>query len=134
MYLTRKAARNLTRIFEEKMRSIDLKSTQFSLLVALSESRGRLSISAMAEMLGMERTSLTRNLKVLEKDGLIQDSGEGSGRAKAMILSAAGEEKLQLALPIWQEAQDEFVHLLSESTGLAWSEARHVVQAIANLG
>lgn len=105
---TRMAARNVTRAYDKALRPLGLKSTQFTLLVAVRQGAPR-SISRLADFLAMERTTLTRNLQLLEKTGLIELSPEGYRRERGMSLTPAGEQLLAKALPIWRRTQDRFV-------------------------
>ena len=105
---TRMAARNVTRAYDKALRPLGLKSTQFTLLVAIHQGAPR-SVSRLADFLAMERTTLTRNLQLLEKEGHIEMSPEGYRRERGMKLTAAGEALLAKALPIWRATQDRFV-------------------------
>ena len=105
---TRMAARNVTRAYDKALRPLGLKSTQFTLLVAVRQGAPQ-SISRLADFLAMERTTLTRNLQLLEKSGLIEMSPEGYRRERGMHLTTAGEDLLAKALPIWRETQNRFV-------------------------
>lgn len=97
-------ARKITRIFDDALRPTGLRITQFTLLVAIGKGAPD-SISLLAEGLAMERTTLVRNLQLLEKDGLIKMSAEGGRRARATRLTKAGRERLAAAYPHWEKAQ-----------------------------
>lgn len=102
---TRMAARLVSRYFDDALRPLNLKNTQLSLLVALKVGAPD-SISAFADRMGIERTTLTRNLQLLDKKGLIEVGPEGYRRARAMTLLPKGQAILEKALPLWREAQD----------------------------
>lgn len=101
----RMAARKITRIFDDALRPAGLRITQFTLLVAIGKGAPD-SISLLAEWLAMERTTLVRNLQLLEKDGLIEMGPEGGRRARATRLTQAGRERLATAYPYWEKAQE----------------------------
>lgn len=101
----RRAARAITRLFDEHLRKHGLRATQFSVLVAL-ELAGPTPISALAEALGMERTTLTRSAALLEKRGWVTSGGTGDRRQRQLRLTASGRRKLISAFPAWQAAQD----------------------------
>ena len=78
----RRAARAVTNRYEDEMRALGLKATQFSLLVAAAL-RGPVNISALAELMVMDRTTLTRNLKSLQKRGLLRAVPGSDRRTRA---------------------------------------------------
>ena len=128
--MTRMAARNVTRVYDKAMKQVGLRVTQFSLLAAI-QNQVPASIKGLAENLAMERTTLLRNLKLLEKEGLVEMGPEGYRRAKAMRLTAAGEAKLKEALPIWRQAQEEVVKELGLEE---WSEAKELLERLSHVG
>jgi DNA-binding MarR family transcriptional regulator len=64
-----------------------------------------ISINALAEMMGMDRTTLTRNLGPLEKQGLVTRGTEGWRRSRALEVTKKGRSRLHQALPLWSGAQ-----------------------------
>ncbi len=109
----RRAARAVTRRYEEEMRPLGLKATQFSLLVAAAL-RGPINVSQLAELMVMDRTTLTRNLKPLQKHGLLQVIPGRDRRTRAVTLTEAGEKVLEQALPLWERAQHTVVEGLGQ--------------------
>jgi DNA-binding MarR family transcriptional regulator len=112
----RRAARQITRAYDAALRPSGLKATQFSLMTALARA-GQASITELAETLGMERTTLTRNIRPLEEKGLLKVSPEGYRRTRTLELSAPGRAKLNAALPLWEKAQTQMTQHLG-SRGL----------------
>lgn len=106
-FYMRRAARMLTRQYAETMKAAGLKSSQFSILSILSH-HGQLTISELAEKMGLERTSLSRNLRPMEKDGLISISDELEKRRRYIQLSSQGKAAYKKALPLWNKAQLQF--------------------------
>lgn len=102
---SRMAMRSVTRAYDEALRPIGLRATQFLLLVAIA-AEGAVSISALAGTMGMDRTTLTRNLGPLEKEGLIQRGGEGWRRSRALKLTTTGRSLMSRGIPLWEAAQD----------------------------
>jgi predicted transcriptional regulator len=89
------AARAVTRTYDRALRPSGLRSTQFSILVAASVAGG-IPLHRLAKILGLERTTLTRNLAAIEREGLIQIASV-DGRTRNVILSPAvprGSSKL----------------------------------------
>jgi DNA-binding MarR family transcriptional regulator len=110
----RKAARAASRAYDEALAPVGLRNTQMALL-GLLLARGDLPVSELAEQAVMERTTLTRNLAPLERDGLVT-SGPGEDRRQRIVhLTARGRSKLQAALPLWKKAQARQSRLLGSS-------------------
>ena len=111
----RKASRVVTQLYEEIMKPSGILPTQFTLLVA-SRAWGPITISSMAEALVMDRTTLTRNLKPLEREGLLSVSpGKDDQRAREVSLTSKGLKQLKQALPLWNEAQRKIRQSLGTS-------------------
>ena len=105
----RMAARSLTQMYDAYLAPAGLRATQFSILSAVAF-KEPVALGHLAELLVMDRTTLTRNLKPLERHGLVLgERAADDGRRRDLRLSAAGHELLQRALPLWHEAQSRFV-------------------------
>ena len=101
----RRRSRDLTRVFEKAMRGSGVRSTQFTLLATLIQT-GPIPTTRLADFQGLERTTLTRNLGLLVRDGFVRiDEGEDRRVRKAAI-TPAGEEAARRAFPFWKKAQD----------------------------
>ena len=114
----RKTARAVTRFFERVMAESGLHVTQFTLLQALART-GPMTLSALAERLVMDRTTLTRNLRPLIARRLVSVSPGADRRQRAVALTERGREAFAATLSSWREAQSRFVMSLGEG---AWSE------------
>ena len=101
----RRNARAITRYFEAKLRRHGLKATQFSLLASLALT-GPKPMRDLAELLGLERTTLTRNAALLERNGWIDVDPPKDRRERPLRLTASGRQKLEAAYPDWKAAQD----------------------------
>ena len=100
-FATQRAARALARRFDEVLRPVGLTSGQFSLLMALNRPEPP-TISMVAAVLAMDRTTLTANLKPLERRGLIAQKVDAVDRRnRRLILTAEGQRALAAAVPIW---------------------------------
>ena len=100
----RTAARAVTRAYDEALRPIGLRATQLAVLVAVATNNA-ISINALAEFMGMDRTTLTRNLRPLEKEGSVARGIEGWRRSRALEITKKGRSRLHQALPLWSRAQ-----------------------------
>src|SRR5688572_6047594 len=108
-----RAARTLARRFGEALRPAGLTSGQFSLLMALNQPRPP-SIGAVAGLLAIDRTTLTANLKPLERRGLVTTATDPDDRrGRRISLTRAGRAALRATLPIWQRAHKEIDRKLS---------------------
>ncbi|GAB3279866.1 MarR family winged helix-turn-helix transcriptional regulator [Parahaliea aestuarii] len=106
-YRARALARRLTRDYDEALKPLGLKITQFTVLAVIQGFQPH-SISQMAERLAMERTSLVRTLDLMARNGWITVGPEGFRRERSMQLTAEGVALLERALPIWKAAQQRF--------------------------
>lgn len=102
----RNRAQRLTRLFDEKLRPFELTINQYSLLTALILG-GPTTISDMAERLGVDRTTLTRNLALVSDRGLVTVNPGEDGRERVVTLTPKGWAVAEAALPAWKAAQAE---------------------------
>ena len=112
----RKAMRAVSQHYDKIMAPAGLRGTQFTILTVLSR-MGSLSITELANYLVMDRTTLTRNLKPLEKDGLLKIMpGLEDRRSRRIELTNAGKKAQKFAMPYWQEAQNEMIDFMGKTT------------------
>ena len=114
----RKAARIVTQAYNDALRPVDLRSTQFTLLANLVK-RGDTPLTQLAEAMVMDRTTLTRNLKPLERRQLIRIGHEKDQRVRKIGITPAGKQIFEDALPLWQEIQKQIAQGLGQQR---WSE------------
>ncbi|MCB1540978.1 MAG: MarR family transcriptional regulator [Rhodoblastus sp.] len=99
---TQRAARRLARRFDRAFKPVGLTNQQFSLLMPLSAPQPQ-SMAALADLMGMDRTTLTAALKALERRGLVEVGRDPRDRrARRLLLTDAGRAALAAALPIWR--------------------------------
>ncbi len=104
----RQAARHVTQFYDQFLAPSGLRSTQYSILARLQR-RGPMTINALAAALVMDRTTLSRNILPLQRDGLIAvGAGKADRRSKALSLTAAGIARWRSGLKGWQQAQSRF--------------------------
>lgn len=107
-FALRQAARYVTQIHERHLSPFGITPTQFAIMVTLAGSPG-LTILALSEAMVMERTTLVRALKPLQRRGFVGDTtAEHDSRALAFSLTEAGEQTLKGAATAWRAAQREF--------------------------
>lgn len=86
---------------------------QFGLLALIAAAEDD-TLGALAERAGLEQSSLSRNLRLLERDGLIEIAiVEADQRRRAVWLTEAGARRLEAAMPRWQAAQAKLARLMS---------------------
>jgi len=97
-----RAARALARAFDEALRPVELTHGQFSLLMSLNRPAPP-SMGSVADLLAMDRTTLTANLKPLERRGLVRVAMDPEDtRGRRLVLTAAGRALLISAVPVWK--------------------------------
>jgi DNA-binding MarR family transcriptional regulator len=104
----RRLARKLSSLYDTLLSPEDLTITQYSLLANI-ERAGLLSHTVLAEKVGMERTTLTRNLRPLTRAKWVTAATGKDRRQHLLQLTAAGRRKLVRCLPLWEEAQRQFL-------------------------
>jgi DNA-binding MarR family transcriptional regulator len=117
---SRRAARAISRSFEKALRPHDIRIGQFSMLTALAL-RGPTSIGALAVFLGLERTTLTRNIALVDAKGWVRVRPGADARARIAEITPAGRRKLDEAVGSWRNAQ----HAAAETIGPAGVAALH---------
>ncbi|MFT4279603.1 MAG: MarR family winged helix-turn-helix transcriptional regulator [Rhodopseudomonas sp.] len=113
-----RAARALARRFDLALKPAGLTSGQFSLLMSLNRPQPA-SLGSVAALLAMDRTTLTANLKPLERRNLLEVLIDPSDRrARLLRLTPAGRKTLAAAVPIWRKLHAEIEANLADAEGL----------------
>jgi DNA-binding MarR family transcriptional regulator len=111
-----RAARAVARRYDDALRPVRLTNGQFSLLMSLNRAEVP-SIGSVAALLAMDRTTLTANLKPLERRGLVKVGVDAADRRSRLTsLTPAGRTLLAAALPLWKRAQTMNERLVSPSS------------------
>jgi len=111
-----RAARAMARHYDQALRPLDLTNGQFSLLMSLNRADAA-SIGSVSGLLAMDRTTLTANLKPLERRGLVKATVDPADRrSRRLMLTPAGHAALAAALPLWKRAQRAAERLLAGSS------------------
>ena len=103
--------RAVTQFFDAELRRHGLRPTQTPILAALA-AKPAWSMEDLSDWLGMERTTLVRNLRPLERDRLLEIAGAGRGGRVSVSISATGKRELEKAMPAWRAAQQAVVKTL----------------------
>jgi DNA-binding MarR family transcriptional regulator len=104
----RKAARYLTATYDKVLGPVGLRATQITILQKLS-AHGEMTITSLADMISMDRTTMATNLKPLAREGLVTvEPSAADRRARIVTITPAGLARIDAALPLWQAAQARF--------------------------
>ncbi|MBL8020844.1 MAG: winged helix-turn-helix transcriptional regulator [Leptospirales bacterium] len=109
----RNAARTVTLMYDRALAPAGIRSTQYSLLVVLA-GFGSLTINELASGLGMDRTTLSKNLRPMMTRKLIQLKPMEDKRKRALALTKAGYAKLEECRPLWESAQTSVQAILGQ--------------------
>jgi DNA-binding MarR family transcriptional regulator len=104
----RRIARKLTSLYDMALAPAEITITQYSLLANIGRA-GQSSHSELADRLGMDRTTLTRNLRPLIKAQWVAVTSGEDRRQHLLQLTAAGKKKVDRSLPLWEKAQGRFI-------------------------
>ncbi len=110
----RKASRAVTQAYDAALQPSGLRATQLTLLAAISNSEPT-TISQLGERLVMDRTTLTRNLRPLEKQSLIEIAPGEDRRTREVSLTARGRKALAKGIPLWEKVHARLVGALGEN-------------------
>jgi DNA-binding MarR family transcriptional regulator len=125
----RRTARAVTRMYDTAMQESGVRSTQFAILVAIAKIQP-VAMGTLSEVLTIDRTTLTRSLKLLQKERMITISKRSEMRQRFLELTPAGEKALQRSLPLWREAHAKFVAALGPDY---WLAMRSELERLARL-
>jgi len=109
----RRISRVITQFFDAEVRRHGIRPTQTPILGALQAKNGW-GMAELSKWLGMERTTLLRNLRPLQRDGLVKAKGGGRGGHVELEITAKGLMTLAKILPTWRAVQDKVVATLGE--------------------
>ena len=120
-FRARRAARAITRAYDTALRPIGLQATQVTLMnvIALGPD-GAQPMGRLSDILALEISTLTRNLRALEKSGLVEiGRSDKDRRVRVVRLTEAGKTRLAGALPLWKQAHGRIVEALGDETANA---------------
>ena len=105
---SRKTARAVTSFYDAALQKSGIRSTQFAILVGVAKNQP-VSIGALANVLVIDGTTLTRSLRLLQTEGFMAISNRGAMRQRFLTITAKGERVLARSLPAWRKAHERFV-------------------------
>jgi DNA-binding MarR family transcriptional regulator len=125
----RKTARAVTRLYDMALQKSGIRSTQFAILVGIAKDQP-VSIGALANTLVIDSTTLTRSLRLLQKDGLVTLSNRAAMRQRFLTITTKGKRALARSLPAWRKAQEQFVATVGPEH---WVELRGELERLARV-
>jgi len=132
-FALRRVSRAVSQKYDHALGCIGLRSTQFNLMAGMAQHEAK-TLTQLALYLGMDRTTLTRNLKPLLRAGWITTLTVTDRRSKPYCLTDKGLEILQSAFPIWSQYQQQIHNLLGkEYCENMLNEFKHIIERSKNL-
>jgi DNA-binding MarR family transcriptional regulator len=124
----RRASRALTQLYEQALRPLGLRATQFTILQVLARA-GDVTQRQMGEMLAMDSTTLTRTLAIMTRQGWILEHRGKDRRQRWLRLAKRGEAQLQRASPVWEQVQSEMRRSVGDQV---WENLFRVSNQVTN--
>lgn len=128
-FRTRRIARLITRDYDAALASTGLKATQLTLLCAV-EIAQRAAMTEMAEVLGLEQSTLSRNLALLRERGLVRVTTAKDKRQRELTLTRKGRALVDKAYPLWQQVQRDVEERYLSGDAGSWRRALGRVAAL----
>jgi DNA-binding MarR family transcriptional regulator len=123
----RRTSRTVTRMYDAAMQESGVRSTQFAILVAIAKLQP-VAMGTLADVLMLDSSTLTRSLRLLQKEGMIEKSKRAEMRQRFLKLTRSGEKALQRSLPLWRAAHAKFVATVGAEY---WLKLRNELESIA---
>jgi len=117
----------VTQFYDAEMRRHGIRPTQGTILLALN-AKESWTMAELSDRLGLDRTTLLRNLRPLQRDGLAQALGGGHGNRVELAITAKGKKQIEKLTPAWKSAQSAAVKTLGEKR---WSDILSDLETLA---
>jgi DNA-binding MarR family transcriptional regulator len=125
----RRTSRSLSQLYEDALRPLGLRATQFTILQALALT-GEVSQGRLGEILAIDSTTLTRALEIMSRRGWITTRRGNDRRERWLQLANKGEKQLSRALPIWEKVQINLGHQIGEQN---WEKILRLADQVTNV-
>src|ERR1700736_5582563 len=123
----RRTSRMVTRMYDIAMQESGIRSTQFAILVGIAKLQP-VPMGTLAKVLMLDSSTLTRSLRLLEKEGMIEVSKRAAMRQRFLKLTHSGQKALQRSLPLWRAVHARFVAAVGADY---WLKLRNELETIA---
>lgn len=124
----RRTTRAVTRLYDAAFEKFGIRSTQFTILIAVAKAQPA-PMSVIADTLMLDATTLTRSLRLLQRQRLIAISDRAAKRQRYLTLTPAGEQMLARTLPVWRAAHARFVESVGKES---WKKLRNQLEQLAH--
>jgi DNA-binding MarR family transcriptional regulator len=125
----RRSSRAITRLYEDTLRPLGLRSSQLTILQVLWRV-GEMSQGSLGEILAMDSTTLTRTLAIMRRCGWIAERRGNDRRERLLRLAKLGESLLHRALPLWEKAQARVRRQLGDES---WNHVLQLANQLTNV-
>jgi len=125
----RRTARAVTRMYDAVLQETGIRSTQFSILVGIAKHQP-VAIGALAEVMILDPTTLTRSLRLLEKEGLISISERSTMRQRFLAMTPKGARALERSVAAWRKAHERFLATVGPEY---WDKLRSELERLAQV-
>jgi DNA-binding MarR family transcriptional regulator len=125
----RRTSRALTQLYENALRPLGLRATQFTILQALSMA-GEVTQTQLGEILAMDSTSLTRTLQIMSREGWVAERRGEDRRERRLRLAKTGETQFKRALPAWEKVQSRLRQQIGEQS---WKNLLDITHQVTDL-
>jgi DNA-binding MarR family transcriptional regulator len=116
-------------MYDLALQESGIRSTQFAILVGIAKNQP-VAIGALADVLIIDRTTLTRSLRLLQEEGLITISDRSIMRQRFLSVTPKGERTLERSLPVWRKAHERFIATVGSDY---WTELRNELERLAHV-
>jgi DNA-binding MarR family transcriptional regulator len=123
----RHAARALTQLYDERLRPAGLEAPQFAILMVF-EQKGSASQSELCRLFALDKTTVSRNLRLMERKGWVATSAAKDKRVRQFVLTPTGGALLSKAKPLWKQVQND---LKSRMPSPEWEAMFQVFRSVA---
>lgn len=123
----RRTSRTVTRMYDTLMQESGVRSTQFAILVGIAKLQP-VAMGTLAKVLMLDSSTLTRSVRLLQKEKMIEISKRSQMRRRFLKLTPSGQKALQRSLPLWRAAHERF---LAEVGADYWLKLRDELETIA---
>jgi DNA-binding MarR family transcriptional regulator len=128
-FTLRKTARAVTNLYDAALQPAGVRSTQFAILVAVARAQP-VSIGCLSQLLLTDRTTLTRNLAPMEREGLLSISQRSVMRQRFVTLTVKGKQSLARSAPLWRKVQQRYLAAIGEGR---WRRLQRELDRLSNV-
>lgn len=126
----RRATNAITDYYDQALQSLDITTSQFSLLINLNRLE-KATTTQLADYVNLERSTVVRNLKLLQSKGYVIDLSKAGERNHCLVVSESGKDILHKGEPIWEQVQDNIKDFLGRENVDFFMEMLYKLQELS---